>query len=49
MQQYNKTIQKSLTLIVLLNLINRKLYTEEIYLYAKHLYDAKYQFLINKC
>ena len=33
----------------LLNLINHKLYTGKIYLYAKDPYEAKYQFLINKC
>ena len=32
----------------LLNLINHKLYTDEIYLYAKDPYESKYQFLINK-
>ena len=34
---------------VLLNLINRKLYTDKIYLYAKNPYETKFQFLINKC
>ena len=34
---------------VLLNLINHKLYTDKIYLYAKNPYETKFQFLINKC
>ena len=33
---------------VLLNLINHKLYSDKIYLYAKDPYEAKYQFLITK-
>ena len=33
----------------LLNLINNQPDTEKIYLYAKDLYEAKYQHLINKC
>ena len=33
----------------MLNLINRQLDTDKIYVYAKDLYKAKYQFLINKC
>ena len=32
----------------LLNLINNQSDIDEIYLYAKDLYEAKYQFLINK-
>ena len=32
----------------LLNLINNQQDIDEIYLYAKDLYDAKYQFLMNK-
>ena len=32
----------------LLNLINNQLDIDKIYLYAKDLYEAKYQFLINK-
>ena len=32
----------------LLYIINRKLCTNEIYLYAKDLYEVKYHFLINK-
>ena len=31
-----------------LNLINHKLYTDKIYLYAKDPYESKYQFLTNK-
>ena len=34
---------------VLLNLINHKLYTDKIYLYAKNPYETKFQLLINKC
>ena len=33
---------------VLLNLIENKPYIDEIYLYAKDPYEAKYQYLINK-
>ena len=33
---------------VLLNLINDQPDIDKIYLYAKDLYEAKYQFLINK-
>ena len=33
----------------LLNLINHKLYADKIYVYTKDAYEAKYQFLINKC
>ena len=32
----------------LFNLKSQKLYMDKIYLYAKDLYEAKYQFLINK-
>ena len=32
----------------LLNLINNQLDINKIYLYAKDLYESKYQFLINK-
>ena len=32
----------------LLNLINNQADTDKIYLYAKDLYESKYQFLINK-
>ena len=31
----------------LLNLVNRKLYTDRIHLYTKEPYQTKYQFLIN--
>ena len=33
----------------LLNLINNQPYIDKIYLYAKDPYEAKYQYLINKC
>ena len=33
----------------LLNLINNQTYIDKTYLYAKNLYGAKYQYLINKC
>ena len=33
----------------LLNLINNQPDIDKIYLYAKDLYEAKYQYLINKC
>ena len=33
----------------LLNLINNQLHIDQIYLYAKDPYEAKYQYLINKC
>ena len=33
----------------LLNLINNEPDIDKIYLYAKDPYDAKYQYLINKC
>ena len=33
---------------MLLNLINHQPDIDEMYLYAKDLYEAKYQFLINK-
>ena len=32
----------------LLNLVNQKLYTDQIYLYVKDPYEVEYQFLINK-
>ena len=32
----------------LLNLINNQLDIDKIYLYVKHTYEAKYQFLLNK-
>ena len=34
---------------VLLNLINNQPDIDEIYLYAKDPYEAKYQYLTNKC
>ena len=34
---------------LLVNLVNHKLYTDEIYLYGKDPWKAEYQFLINKC